>query len=151
MNNTTLSPELLKTKDLPTALSSIRQKVMDYHLRMNDLSAQTPGSTLSRNLKNDFLQFYISKTDLASLVQMSNTGNAQMLAVFFGIDVIGGTEKLTACFLAVDDKGAIIPEHKDGTIPGEENWPPPPYDANLDLKNCFTLESNVNDIYTYFS
>lgn len=137
--------------------------VKSYHKRMGtliDLNEQH-NRPVDISRKTEYLQFYINKQALASLVTLSMTcKNFDSLGVFFGVDKNKGN-KTTACFLALDTKGQVCAEHweykragrtRSEGLPGEENWPPPPESGTkLTYLKALTLEAKEQDIDDFFT
>ena len=155
----------------PVSLESIKEQVGLYHKMMKELAAflkdpvnaSIPKPSIDPDTQ--YLQFYIDKNALANLNTISKETDCDCLGVFFGLDPNKGN-KITACFVGLNDKKEIIGKHFEkkmdasgqptavDALPGEENWPPPPETkAEFALRGkrpYFTVSSEINDVENYF-
>ncbi len=154
----------------PTPLLKIKEQVLrlyEKYGKIADFLIEYNAPEDIRINKEDFLlQFYIDEQALNNITDMLKRSDAQKLIVLFGIqkyEELGKQrEKLTACFLGMDKNQDVDETHRDGIVngtfrtgdPGEESWPPPPYEPPLGTAkrpvNCLSLASNSKELENFF-
>lgn len=157
-----------KSKTAPVPLEKIKNKVLNYQkLMQSALKAYNATSSVSSKVDPDqqYLQFYIDKSAMLRLLRICIESECDSLGVFFGLDETRNN-KVTACFLALNEKKEIIQAHfgkgvdKKGKLIdiepllGEENWPPPPINETQNARShrpFFKVSSNPNDVADYFT
>lgn len=151
----------------PVKLASEIEKVKKYHTTMNDIAdivEKVGPQSLQIDRQHAFLQYYISKDSFKNLVDISNQQNFDGFVVFFGMEGKESFNKLTAIIMGADKNQNILNQHKapyvnlenelSDPLPVDEQNPPPPYsNGSRDImpSNCFTLNSNWNDVEAFFT
>lgn len=162
--------------DVPVAIELVRKKVHAYHTMMNDvidyIANSVPNTGVTKptiDPATQYLQFYIDKDALMRMLKICTSDGFDSIGVFFGVDIdVRMNNKLTASFIGLDASRRIIKGHfskatrtvdgvtEDDSLPGEENWPPPPETLTASpgasaVSPFLTLKSTSAEIDKFFT
>jgi len=130
----------------PITMTKVRQKVLDFHSRMNRIAAFLRENNADPDLQIDveklFLELYIDKAGLDRLVNISKQEGFDKMGVFFALEDDStqqpldedstGLGRLNCCFVGLDEDQKVLDVHfpvKPGAkalVAAENTWPPPP-------------------------
>jgi hypothetical protein len=127
------------------SLSEIKDKVLAYYKKMNEISDYLQNSEAPVQIIKDkeFIGFFLTADDLAALNTLMSDPGSQYVAVLFGLEDNKENNKVTACFLAANAEKQISSIHKgEDPVPGQESWI---VDTGL------TLASSSRDVNDFLS
>lgn len=147
-------------KFTPTPLKEIKSKVLAYHQKMNAIAKFLRENNAPEEIQidqsNEFLEFYIDKAALIRLNSIALLPNFDSFSVYLGLEDYDNGTSVTGCFLGIDKKKNILPQHKEivrgftAIIDGEDTWLPPG-GQKVRSKKDFTLKSSIDNIEEHFN
>lgn len=127
------------------SLSEIKDKVLSYYNKMNEISdyLESTEAPVQLDKSKEPIGFFLTAEDLTALNNLMSEPGSEYVAVLFGYKDERDQNSVTACFLAADGDKQISSIHKgENPVPGQESWL---------IETSLTLASSSTDVNDFLS